>query len=357
MAHKLSLLQSPPYESGSFKCDLCFEAGCGPLYHCSDCNFDLHISCAAIQPVTTHFTHPNHLLHLIPPIPNRRHTCNSCGCVIRGFAFRCDECDFDLHSVCARTPRFIRHSSHPHPLELHRQERAKNVRCDGCKRAVADHAYRCRQCSFVLHQSCARMPKKTMHVSHENHPLRALTPTTATMPRAADVRSCHQCQKRVRGWEFACIDCDIHLHPRCAHLEHHLPHDTCISQDISGRNENGSSASPTSVSPMTSFATYREAQNLKVPKKDDVEAMKRVLQFLEEMGIGTAPDAEEGSQWSYVDDQNRHVHCPTCLEGFDSRNPPKLTSCGHAFHLPCILEWTERSNNCPICRSQFEVLL
>ncbi|KAH9324654.1 hypothetical protein KI387_004832, partial [Taxus chinensis] len=41
--------------------------------------------------------------------------------------------------------------------------------------------------------------------------------------------------------------------------------------------------------------------------------------------------------------------CPTCLEGYDKENPRIITKCDHHFHLACILEWMERSDNCPIC--------
>lgn len=41
--------------------------------------------------------------------------------------------------------------------------------------------------------------------------------------------------------------------------------------------------------------------------------------------------------------------CPTCLEGYDKENPRILTKCEHHFHLACILEWMERSDNCPVC--------
>jgi len=41
--------------------------------------------------------------------------------------------------------------------------------------------------------------------------------------------------------------------------------------------------------------------------------------------------------------------CPTCLEPYDGENPAIVASCGHAFHLPCIYEWLERSRTCPVC--------
>ena len=40
--------------------------------------------------------------------------------------------------------------------------------------------------------------------------------------------------------------------------------------------------------------------------------------------------------------------CSICLEGF-SDDPSTVTSCKHDFHLQCILEWCQRSSNCPMC--------
>lgn len=41
--------------------------------------------------------------------------------------------------------------------------------------------------------------------------------------------------------------------------------------------------------------------------------------------------------------------CPICLEEYGSEHPEIITQCKHHFHLACLLEWTERSNACPIC--------
>lgn len=40
-------------------------------------------------------------------------------------------------------------------------------------------------------------------------------------------------------------------------------------------------------------------------------------------------------------------------------NPRVLTRCGHHFHLPCLYEWLERSETCPVCAApmHFEELL
>ncbi|KAL4590277.1 hypothetical protein LXL04_003204 [Taraxacum kok-saghyz] len=42
--------------------------------------------------------------------------------------------------------------------------------------------------------------------------------------------------------------------------------------------------------------------------------------------------------------------CSICLDDFDSyENPSAVTTCKHAFHLQCIIEWSQRSKECPIC--------
>ncbi|KAL9267280.1 E3 ubiquitin-protein ligase-like protein [Drosera capensis] len=41
--------------------------------------------------------------------------------------------------------------------------------------------------------------------------------------------------------------------------------------------------------------------------------------------------------------------CPTCLEEYTRENPKIMTKCSHHFHLGCIYEWMERSENCPVC--------
>ena len=48
--------------------------------------------------------------------------------------------------------------------------------------------------------------------------------------------------------------------------------------------------------------------------------------------------------------------CPTCLEAYTDSNPKVLTACGHHFHLPCIYEWLERSQACPICGREMVLL-
>ncbi|KAK7392727.1 hypothetical protein VNO78_21173 [Psophocarpus tetragonolobus] len=41
--------------------------------------------------------------------------------------------------------------------------------------------------------------------------------------------------------------------------------------------------------------------------------------------------------------------CSICLEDFCKSDPATVTNCKHDFHLQCILEWCQRSSQCPMC--------
>ncbi|RNE97815.1 putative E3 ubiquitin-protein ligase [Trypanosoma rangeli] len=44
--------------------------------------------------------------------------------------------------------------------------------------------------------------------------------------------------------------------------------------------------------------------------------------------------------------------CCICLEGYTEENPVMYGRCGHHLHLPCLMNWKQRSNICPICSSE-----
>ncbi|XLS45900.1 hypothetical protein HN51_002765 [Arachis hypogaea] len=41
--------------------------------------------------------------------------------------------------------------------------------------------------------------------------------------------------------------------------------------------------------------------------------------------------------------------CSICLEPYTANDPATITSCKHDYHLHCIIEWSQRSKECPIC--------
>ncbi|KAL6654064.1 hypothetical protein ACP70R_007529 [Stipagrostis hirtigluma subsp. patula] len=61
-------------------------------------------------------------------------------------------------------------------------------------------------------------------------------------------------------------------------------------------------------------------------------------------GLTSAAAFVEGGIQDACDDA-----CSICLEAFCESDPSALTSCKHEFHLQCILEWCQRSSQCPMC--------
>nr|AFK43681.1 unknown [Lotus japonicus] len=52
---------------------------------------------------------------------------------------------------------------------------------------------------------------------------------------------------------------------------------------------------------------------------------------------------------SFVDDDSSEDSCSICLESLNVHDPSTVTCCKHEYHLHCILEWSQRSKECPIC--------
>ncbi|TKY72132.1 E3 ubiquitin-protein ligase RHF1A [Spatholobus suberectus] len=48
-------------------------------------------------------------------------------------------------------------------------------------------------------------------------------------------------------------------------------------------------------------------------------------------------------------DDSSEDSCSICLEPFTIHDPSTVTCCKHEYHLHCILEWSQRSKECPIC--------
>ncbi|KAF5750608.1 hypothetical protein HS088_TW03G00947 [Tripterygium wilfordii] len=64
------------------------------------------------------------------------------------------------------------------------------------------------------------------------------------------------------------------------------------------------------------------------------------------------PDCHMTSAVAFVDGGIQDAcddACSICLEEFCESDPSTVTSCKHEFHLQCILEWCQRSSQCPMC--------
>jgi hypothetical protein len=45
-----------------------------------------------------------------------------------------------------------------------------------------------------------------------------------------------------------------------------------------------------------------------------------------------------------------YPNCCICLSDINKEEETVLLPCGHLFHWPCVLEWLNKNNTCPVCR-------
>ncbi|MBA0579661.1 uncharacterized protein LOC105768540 [Gossypium raimondii] len=140
-------------------CSACKLQSSGWMYTCRPCNFALHTSCSQLPHLITHPAHPGHSLSLLPApaYPVGYFNCDACGQRGHGFNYHCNQCDFDIHSVCASKPLSIHCHSHPCQLQLffYPPYQTKGFSCDVCHQIGSNHwLYRCSICEFDVHMSC-----------------------------------------------------------------------------------------------------------------------------------------------------------------------------------------------------------
>ncbi|XP_071946894.1 RING finger protein 24-like [Antedon mediterranea] len=55
---------------------------------------------------------------------------------------------------------------------------------------------------------------------------------------------------------------------------------------------------------------------------------------------------------TYSKKKSANESCPVCLEDFIPGEKLGQTPCHHLFHSPCISEWLQQRNTCPICNAR-----
>ncbi|XP_050274194.1 uncharacterized protein LOC126717062 [Quercus robur] len=244
-----------------FTCDICGkeDKDKGMPYMCQPCGLWIHRTCASF-PSRVKVVRHKHLLHLTHSSlqfhqPDPRF-CQLCVQKLdtRYGLYYCSICDFIAHLDCAifkenreyidlqkfededevpeldesvdsityKVNKFnmgedgtqiaieIKHFSHEHDLML-TDEVLNNQKCDGCVRDILPPFYSCVKCSFFLHESCVKLPKKKKHPLHQ-HPLTLL-------PKAPYMHKlfwCNACRQGCNGFTYSCIMCKFDLDVECS---------------------------------------------------------------------------------------------------------------------------------------------
>ncbi|CAH8381974.1 unnamed protein product [Eruca vesicaria subsp. sativa] len=186
--HKLSLLA----RRVSFTCNVCGLQGDRSPYSCIQCSFLVHQACIDLPRVININRH-DHRISLTDHIGRENLKCGVCHKKVDQYCggYTCSICpDFVVHSSCPIKhkvwdgrelegipeeeviPPFevvgdnlIKHFSHEnHILRLESDgtsTRDEKTRCEACVSPVySDPIYSCEQCGFILHETCANLPRK-----------------------------------------------------------------------------------------------------------------------------------------------------------------------------------------------------
>ncbi|KVI03546.1 uncharacterized protein LOC112512274 [Cynara cardunculus var. scolymus] len=153
-------LKSHAYITRKVTCSACKQGVSGSFYACLSCNFYLHKKCFDLPQTLKHHSDRRHNLVLLssPAYPEGFFKCNACGTHGNGFSYHCSDCQIDLHTTCALMPPSVNHTAHDHTLGLCFTPPYENqgFSCDICKKPGSNHwLYRCGLCDFDAHMKCA----------------------------------------------------------------------------------------------------------------------------------------------------------------------------------------------------------
>ncbi|RZC45494.1 hypothetical protein C5167_038420 [Papaver somniferum] len=146
--HKLGF----EYSETPFKCDGCKEVGIGSRYKCNTCDYDLHTHCALPSQSIIHpFYRKCSFQFMSRPPGNIPRYCNACQKDVSGFVYHCKLCGYDLHPCCAKLPTVL--DDGDFKLFLYRKVSAS---CHKCGRKGRSWSYRSKCKKYNLHVACVR---------------------------------------------------------------------------------------------------------------------------------------------------------------------------------------------------------
>ncbi|KAF4362358.1 hypothetical protein F8388_008242 [Cannabis sativa] len=174
------------YYDYTFPCHVCGLSNITPpFYACELCVYFVHKSCGELpHHLLFHSKHPSHTLTLSS---EENYKCNACNSNFSfSPTFKCDStCNFYLDLKCAmmapitfkklyldQTTTIIQHSTHPHPMKYFHVDYDQTAHCFGCRSLIKSgcQVYVCGEdFDYVLHKSCAELPKEIHYPFHLNH--------------------------------------------------------------------------------------------------------------------------------------------------------------------------------------------
>ncbi|EOY18272.1 Cysteine/Histidine-rich C1 domain family protein, putative [Theobroma cacao] len=210
-SHQHNLVLSDDIEDDK-RCDGCILFISAPYYHCSQCDFFLHKSCAEVPRKMKLWFH----IHQRPLtlISDFIFVCGVCNYECSGFAYKCELCKSYICLRCALVSSDHASEGHKHRLVFYEN---KSAQCNACgERSMVP--YWCSDCNFALHDKCLKLPHIARHKCDE-HPLKL---TYHEDNDYAQHHYCDICEKRrnSKNWFYSCTICDSSAHTDCVLQEY-----------------------------------------------------------------------------------------------------------------------------------------
>ncbi|XP_038699145.1 uncharacterized protein LOC119996540 [Tripterygium wilfordii] len=121
-----------------------------------------------------------------------------------------------------KVPREINHFSHPHSLTLSDDEidvHNNKYYCDGCILPISNPFYRCRECDFLLHETCLELPTSI----NPSDRYRAKIFTLKAGWGNDGIFFCSACHNHCHGFSYRC-DAGSEICIRCVSVPHKFKH-------------------------------------------------------------------------------------------------------------------------------------
>ena len=211
-----------------------------PFYHCSECNFNLDMSCATRSQVNNLDGCQHSFISFFNKI---QFICQACGEEGKDLSSLCSSCQLLIHSKCARFPHIIKIPSHDHSLtltySLRQVKEHTGLFCKLCyQRVKAEYAvYYCQECSYMAHLACAFKYEENVYLKLLHEESEDLATNVMEVERAGQIRHfshrhdlflsnkelvndkvCDGCTRKISTPFYSCTQCSFFLHSKCAQL-------------------------------------------------------------------------------------------------------------------------------------------
>ncbi|KAL3534280.1 hypothetical protein ACH5RR_002741 [Cinchona calisaya] len=155
--------------------------------------------------------------------------CNKCIEPIISTCYRCCECNYSLHLTCAQLPNELKHPGHEeHTLKLvHISKVWEIIGCRACQFYTNGYFFECEICDYRLDVKCALLPTKIVHKSHKHALLQNyFQKSLITHWKYRGCLNCNGCGNRIWSstYSFSCEPCNFYSDHACALLPHCVNH-------------------------------------------------------------------------------------------------------------------------------------